>query len=275
MMLREPVCNLWMSRKSVHDLGLARHSKVLWAGKDNRGGGAVSVQILENIARGAETRVDHPRNRWASGSEIKLGLPPPHQNALPAGDALPKKCCRVLKRPLPRRRVRSARYSKQPELRMGHVLNCRRQRPYHDHAKREGKHSPAWRTQRARQLRHPQDEQERQNGYRKHVVVAEPALPDRDHGKGQCSDGNKRKSCPFPSGMIHGERDELRDTRQGNRGTPKRQVGSEPCDGGDSAIRRVEGTEASEWRSCRDRPVADHGDQASELSMQREPTKDQ
>ena len=63
MMLREPACNFWMSRKSVHDLGLARHSKVMWAGKDNRGGGAVSVQILENIARGAETRVDHPRDR--------------------------------------------------------------------------------------------------------------------------------------------------------------------------------------------------------------------
>lgn len=63
MMLREPACKFWMSRKSVHDLGFAGHSKVMWAGKDNRGGGAVSVQILENIARGAETRVDHPRDR--------------------------------------------------------------------------------------------------------------------------------------------------------------------------------------------------------------------
>ena len=63
MMLREPACNFWMSRKSVHDLGLTRYSKVMWAGKDNSGGGAVSIQILENIASGAETRVDHPRDR--------------------------------------------------------------------------------------------------------------------------------------------------------------------------------------------------------------------
>jgi len=63
MMLREPACKFRMSRKSVHDLGLARYSKVMWTGKDDGGGGSVPVQILENIARSAQTRVDHPRDR--------------------------------------------------------------------------------------------------------------------------------------------------------------------------------------------------------------------